>query len=55
MAEVENCEQLSTRIDAAKQQTDNADERRYLVKRAIELGCVEKIPDEWGIEVEGNG
>jgi hypothetical protein len=25
--------------------------RHYLIKRSIELGCVECIPDDWGMKV----
>lgn len=50
--EIENCEQLRAAIKA---HDGDRDRQRYLLKRAIDLGCVEDIPDEWGIEAGKNG
>jgi hypothetical protein len=48
---IENCEQLK---DAVANHTEgDVAEERYLLKRAVELGCVNEIPDDWGVEVNG--
>lgn len=50
-AEPKDCESLKTAIQNT---SDNeAGRQQYLVKRAIELGCVEHIPDHWGVETDG--
>lgn len=48
--EINDCDELKAAID--KHEPGNAGEQRALIKRSIELGCVEHIPDDWGVEVE---
>jgi len=46
----ENCDELAAAI---KKTGDNEQGRqRYLIKKAIDLGCVEHIPDHWAVEIE---
>lgn len=53
---IQNCEQLRAAIAEHKSQRPNdKGEERSLLHRAIEIGCVEDIPDEWGVEVHGQG
>jgi hypothetical protein len=52
MQEPKTVEEVRTAVEKEK----NADPphqgvRHYLIKRAIELGCVECIPDDWGMKV----
>jgi hypothetical protein len=49
--EINNCEELRSAI----QSWDGKDKgrQRYLLKRAIDLGCVEHVPDDWGVKVDG--
>jgi hypothetical protein len=51
LEEVNNCDELKAAIGKA----DGETEQRYLVKRAIDLGCVDDIPDEWTVEVRTDG
>lgn len=48
--EISSCDELKAAID--KHDPGNKAEERALIKKSIELGCVEHIPDEWGVEVE---
>ena len=51
---IQNCEQLRAAIkEHQSQRPDDKGEERSLLHRAIEIGCVEDIPDEWGVEVNG--
>lgn len=47
----QDCEQLKTAIQ--KTGDNEKGRQQYLIKRSIELGCVEHIPDHWGVEVSG--
>lgn len=47
MEEVNNCEQLKAAVPKA----DGDAEQRYLIKRSIDLGCVDDIPEDWTVEV----
>lgn len=47
MSEIQNCDQLKAQISKA----ETREEQRACIARALELGCVEHIPDDWGIEV----
>jgi len=50
-SEPKDCDELKVAIDATE---DNEKGRQqYLIKRAVELGCVEHVPDDW--EVSSNG
>jgi hypothetical protein len=48
--EIEDCDALKAAVDK-HEPGDTAEERR-LIKRSIELGCTEHIPDEWGVDVD---
>jgi hypothetical protein len=50
--DVKDCTDIKARIDAG---VEDARVRRYLIKRSIDFGCVQLIPDEWEVEVENNG
>ena len=46
-----DCAYLEHAVRAYGRETgDRADLRKYLVRRAVKLGCVEHIPDEWHVE-----
>lgn len=46
----ENCDELK---QAVQQTGDNDTARQQLlIKQAVDMGCVEHIPDNWGLEAE---
>ena len=47
----QDCEQLKKAIAATK--PGEKDRQRYLIKRSIELGCVDNIPDDWTVTNNG--
>lgn len=47
--EPQNCDELKTAIGKTK--PEERGRQRYLIKRAIDLGCVEHIPDDWEVEI----
>lgn len=47
----ENCDQLKAAI--AKTGENEKGRQQFLVKRSVELGCVENIPDDWEVEIHG--
>jgi len=49
--EPEDCEQLKTAV--AKTGDNEKGRQQLLIKRSIELGCIEHIPDNWGVEIDG--
>ncbi len=50
--EVKDCTELSHRVETEQQSTEpDKQVRKALIAKALELGCVEAIPDDWGIEV----
>lgn len=49
-SEPQNCDDMKTAV--AKTKEGENGRKRYLVKRSVELGCVEHIPDDWEVEVE---
>jgi hypothetical protein len=49
-SEPQNCDDLKTAIAATKD--DEKGRQQYLVKRSVELGCIEHIPDDWEVEVK---
>jgi len=51
MEEVNSCEELKTAVPKANEEA----EKRYLIKRAIDLGCVDHIPEDWTLEVKTDG
>jgi len=48
---VETCDELKAEIPKA----ESARHKQYLIGRSVDLGCVEHIPDDWAVEVNGNG
>jgi hypothetical protein len=46
-----DCDQLKAAI--AKTGDGEKDRQALLIKRAIELKCVEHIPDDWGVDING--
>jgi hypothetical protein len=60
MDQINNCQELDRAIaeyhtTVSKKGTGPASEhvKQYLIKRAVDLGCVDKIPDDWGVGVNG--
>jgi len=49
MSDIESCDQLKDAV--ADTELNERGKQRELIGRAIELGCVEIIPEEWGVEV----
>ena len=49
--QITDCEGVAAAV-ARERQTAHPDdnERRYIIRRAVELGCTDKIPDDWGIQ-----
>lgn len=45
----ENCDDLKGAVQNTVE-TDKA-RQRVLIKKSIELGCVEHIPDSWEVEI----
>jgi hypothetical protein len=48
--EIKDCESLRAAI--AKAEPGNVGHQRLLIKKSIDLGCVDDIPDDWTVEVE---
>jgi hypothetical protein len=48
-SEPTNCAEVRAAI--AKCDSSNERHKRYLTKKAIDLGCVNDIPDDWTMEV----
>lgn len=52
-SEIEDCDGLKTAIDEYNAKGEhNQAEQAALLKRSIDLGCVDHIPDDWGVDVE---
>lgn len=49
--EPQDCEQLKAAIQKTSDQEKGR--QKLLMKRSVELGCVEHIPDHWGVEIDG--
>jgi hypothetical protein len=49
-SEPKDCEQLKTAI--AKTEQEEKGRQEYLIKRSVELGCVEHIPDDWSVDIK---
>jgi hypothetical protein len=49
--EPDNCEELKEAIH--KTGDEEKGRQQYLIKRAVELGCVEHIPDDWEVKIDG--
>lgn len=47
----ENCDELKAAVAATSESEKG--KQQILIRRAIELGCVENIPDEWEVNVDG--
>ena len=48
--EVTNCDQLDEAVGEYQAGGEyNADEERYLINKSVELGCTDKIPDDFGM------
>jgi len=46
-----DCQYLKHAVQAYGRETgDREDLRKYLVRRAVKLGCTELIPDDWHVE-----
>lgn len=48
--EIKSCDDVQNAVKAykASKESDPAEER-YIIKKAVELGCSEHIPDDWGL------
>lgn len=49
--EPRSCEEVKAAV--AKTDENEKGRQQLLIKRSVELGCVEHIPDEWGVDVDG--
>lgn len=50
-ADPQNCDELKAAI--AKTGEQERGRQSYLIKRSIDLGCVEHIPDDWEVQTDG--
>lgn len=48
---IESCDDVAAAV--AAKPTD-LEERRYIIKKSIDLGCIDQIPDEWEMELQNN-
>lgn len=49
---VRDCNDLENAVQAYGRETGNRQElRHFLIKRSIALGCTDKIPDDWDMEI----
>lgn len=46
--DVQTCEEIKAQV--AKSPT-SVRERQYLIKKAIDLGCTQHIPEDWEVEI----
>ncbi len=46
---IQSCDDIKAKV---AENPEDEQTRSLLVKRAIDLGCVEHIPDDWTFEVE---
>lgn len=44
-----DCQELSASIVECEREHAGPTVRRFLIKRSIELGCTDKIPDSWRV------
>lgn len=49
--EPQSCEEIKAAV--AKTDENEKGRQQLLIKRSVELGCVEHIPDDWGVDVDG--
>ena len=49
--DIETCEDVQRVVQTNPQ---NPAVRRYTIKRAIELGCLDSIPEQWELEIEND-
>jgi len=47
--EIKDCDSVKAAVAQEKSSPVGGDRERYIIKRAVELGCTEHIPDDWGI------
>jgi hypothetical protein len=48
--EINNCDDVQEAIGAYEATGEtNKNEERYIINRAVALGCTEHIPDDWGL------
>lgn len=49
--EINNCDDVNAAVQRYESEgKSDPNEERYIINRAVELGCSEHIPDEWGIQ-----
>jgi hypothetical protein len=48
--EPQDCDALKAAVSATKE-TDTS-RKRFLIKKSVELGCVEHIPDDWEVTID---
>jgi hypothetical protein len=47
---INDCDDVKTAVDAYKaEKKHDPNEERYIIDRAVSLGCTEHIPDEWSL------
>jgi hypothetical protein len=47
--DVTSCDELKTAVAATKD--EERGRQRVLIKKSIELGCVEHIPESWEVDI----
>lgn len=51
-----DCSDVAQAVEAEQQaETPDKARRKEIIAKALERGCVEAIPDDWGIEVHHGG
>lgn len=56
LQEINDCEDARTAVQTYESGEDKRPEvKRYIIRRCIELGCTEHIPDKWEVEARNDG
>jgi hypothetical protein len=54
--QIRDCNELQAAVQKERTETANTTVvRRFIIRRSIELGCTEHIPDEWEVEISNGG
>jgi hypothetical protein len=52
-SEINDCADVQRCVrEYESSETRDPAERRYIIRRAIELGCTENIPDKWEVDLQ---
>lgn len=48
--EIKSCDDVAAAVKKVRAgKESDPGEERYIIKKAVELGCTEHIPDDWGL------